>query len=206
MKILLVTSHPECRSFSGAMVRVVEESLRTCRHTIRTIDLQAENFDPVLRASQFSPRKDAQYFEAMAEQAYQAELGESAEDIRRHQDLLLWADSLILQFPLWWWSLPALMKGWVDRVFSNGFAYGSKNLSPRTAMVCVTAETKSEKFSSPPDTHPLQHIERGMLKFCGFRILPAFVVSDVWSIGQAERERKLNELGLHLAEHFPAEP
>ena len=203
MKSLIVTAHPESKSYGGAMAQEILQCLRDLGHEVRHLDLHAENFDPVVRQEQFPARKDAAYFETMAEQAHHAAVNAVAEDVRLSQEHILWADNLILQFPLWWWSLPAQMKGWVDRVFSAGFAYGDGiSLAPRTAMVCVTAETKGEKFASPPDAHPLQHIERGMLKFCGFRVLPAFVVSDVWSLARGAREAKLRELSAHLRSTF----
>ncbi len=50
--------------------------------------------------------------------------GALTEDVKAEQEKLLWADMLILQFPLWWYHMPAILKGWVDRVYAFGFAYG----------------------------------------------------------------------------------
>src|SRR3546814_6853893 len=50
--------------------------------------------------------------------------GTQRADIAREQDKLLWADAVILQFPMWWFSMPAILKGWVERVYAYGFAYG----------------------------------------------------------------------------------
>jgi len=205
VKSLIVTAHPEPNSYGGAMMRTIRSALVDAGREVRLLDLYAENFDPVVRQSQFPARKDPIYFETMAEQAHQSALDVVAADVRRSQDLLLWADELVLQFPLWWWSLPALMKGWIDRVLSMGFAYGGRDLAPRRAMVCVTAETSAEKFAVPADAHPLQHIERGILKFCGFRVLPAFVIAGVWNISHSERTAKLDELAAHIKRHFASE-
>jgi NAD(P)H dehydrogenase (quinone) len=98
--------------------------------------------------------------------------------------------------------MPAQLKGWIDRVFSAGFAYGDANLAPRRAMITVTAETKGERFRSEGEAHPLHHIERGMLKFSGYTILPSFVVSDVYSIGAEERRERLKQLQDHVRIHF----
>lgn len=58
------------------------------------------------------------------ESRYAYENGLQSDDVAKEQQELLWADSVILQFPLWWYSMPAIRKGWVDRVYAYGFAYG----------------------------------------------------------------------------------
>jgi NAD(P)H dehydrogenase (quinone) len=204
VKTLIVTSHPEPRSFNHAMAAAAGDALRTVGHHVQLLDLHAENFDPVIRAAHFPLRQNGERLEVMAEQAAQARRGDSDEEVLRSQQLLLAADNLILQFPLWWWSLPAQLKGWIDRVFSDGFAYGGTSLSGRRAMVAVTAETKAERFADPGPGHPLHHIERGMLKFCGFEIMPGFVVADVYALSEAERRRKLADLGQHVRTWFGA--
>ena len=69
-------------------------------------------------------------------------------------------------------------------------------------MLTVTAETKSERFAATGAEHPLHHIERGILKFCGFDILPAFVVADVYDLTDAQRRQKLTELAHHVGKYF----
>lgn len=184
------------------MTRTIQTALLSNGRKVRLLDLYAEDFDPVVRQTQFAVRKDPAYFETMSEQAHQSALNLTPDDVRRSQDSLLWSDELILQFPLWWWSLPALMKGWIDRVLAMGFAYGSRNLAPRQAMLCVSAEADGEKFAVAPEAHPLRHIEQGILKFCGFRVLPSFIAAEVWSITPAERAAKLRALEAHIEQHF----
>ncbi|MEK8171985.1 NAD(P)H-dependent oxidoreductase [Streptomyces sp. M19] len=58
--------------------------------------------------------------------------GTLSEDIRAEQDKLRWADTIVLQFPMWWFGVPAILKGWFDRVFVKGFAYGVKDADGRT--------------------------------------------------------------------------
>ena len=202
MNTLIVSAHPEPASFGGQLVKVATETLEQLNHTVRSIDLYAKAFDPVMRASQFSPRKDTNYFETMAEQAHQSERGLTSGDVKISQEQLLWCENLLLHFPLWWWSMPAMMKGWIERVFAADFAYGKQNLAGRRALLLVTAETKGERFAIEGGAHPLHHIERGMLRFCGFEVLPAFVIADVWKLTQAQRSQRLSDLPLHLRRAF----
>lgn len=204
MKSLIVTSHPEPNSFNHAMAATIAEALGSIGHQVTLLDLHAENFDPAIRQEQFPARKALTHFDVMAEQAHQAEIQRAARDVERSQALLSEADNLILQFPLWWWSLPAQLKGWIDRVFSSGFAYGGADLSGRRAMLAVTAETAAKRFQAVGHEHPLHHIERGMLKFCGFEVLPAFVIADIYRLRPNERAERLDALARHVRLCFAA--
>ena len=202
MKSLIVTSHPEPHSFNHAMASTIAEALVKIGHHVQLLDLYVEDFDPVIRREQFPIRREGSRFDVMAEQAAQASRGDVPNEVLRSQQLLLAADNLILQFPLWWWSLPGQLKGWVDRVFSAGFAYGGSSLTGRRAMVTVTAETKSDRFMATGAEHPLHHVERGILKFCGYHVLPAFVIADVYALDEAERRQQLAALSQHVRFHF----
>lgn len=166
------------------------------------LDLYADDFDPLIRPSHFPQRAVPERFEPMVEQAHQAKIGRVSADVARHQEALEWSNCVLLVFPLWWWSMPAIMKGWVDRVLSMDFAYGAKDLKGRIGMLCVTAETKAERFEPSDGTNPLHHIERGILKFCGFAVAPSFVAADIYDLTADQRERLLERfadwVGLHL--------
>ena len=184
------------------MAEAVVEALISIGHHDQLVDLYAEDFDPVIRTEQFPARANPHRFEVMTEQAAQSARGDVPEDVLLNQQRLIAADNLILQFPLWWWSLPAQLKGWIDRTLSAGFAYGEASLAGRSAMLTVTAETKAERFLAQGADHPLHHIERGMLNFCGYSVRPAFVVADVYAIGAEGRRAKLAELREHVRTHF----
>lgn len=138
----------------------------------------------------------------MVEQAHQAATGFVTPDVAEHQAAVEWCDRLLLVFPLWWWSMPAILKGWVDRVFSTDFAYGARDLGGRKAMLCATAETKSERFAPTDGNNPLHHIERGILKFCGFEVAPSFVAANIYEVADSDRRTMLGELEEWVALHF----
>ena len=198
MNTLIVSAHPEPASFGRALADAAMSALRELGHEVRLIDLYAEDFDPVVRPAQFLSRKDPTYFETMGEQAHAAAGGCVAADVGASQQQLIWCDTLILHFPLWWWSMPAIMKGWIDRVFASDFAYGVRDLRHRRALLLVTAETKAERFAATGPAHPLYHIEHGMLRFCGFEVLSPFIAADVWRATPAQRQANVAQVAAHV--------
>lgn len=127
MHALWVWAHPRAASLNGRLRDVGVNTLRGAGWSVDEIDLYREGFNPVL-----------------------VERGEA--DVRRHQDRLRDADLLVVQFPLWWYSVPAILKGWIDRVFESGFAfdvpdpetgkplkYGTGGLAGKRALTVVTA-------------------------------------------------------------------
>jgi len=201
MKSLIVLAHPEPLSFCSELARRAALPLGSAGK-VRVLDLYAENFDPVIRPAHFPARAAIERFEPMVEQARQASAGVVTHDVAEHQAAVEWCDRLLLVFPLWWWSMPAILKGWIDRVFSTDFAYGSRDLGGRVAMLCATAETKSERFAPTDGNNPLHHIERGILKFCGFEVAPSFVAANIYDVADADRKKMLLDFEQWVARHL----
>lgn len=204
-RTLIVLAHPEPQSFCAELARRAATRLQSCCE-VRSLNLYAEGFDPVIRPVHFPDRVQRERFEPMVEQAQQAAMSAVTPDVAEHQALLTWCDRLVLVFPLWWWSMPAILKGWVDRVLSTDFAYGARDLSGRRAMICTTAETKAERFAPTDGNNPLHHIERGILKFCGFEVAPSFVAPDIYSATDAQRRDLLSMFETWVIDHLIAEP
>jgi NAD(P)H dehydrogenase (quinone) len=202
LNILIVYAHPEDKSFNGAMRRTAETTLGELGHEVMLSDLYRDRFRAGPDPAEFADRADPDHFELMREQAWANETGALADDVAREQARVAWADSILLQFPLWWWSFPAILKGWVDRVLSNGFAYGDRDLAPRSAMLCLTAETKAKRFAGGGAKKLIDPMQRGTLGYCGLTLLPHFAVPEVLTIGDPERARKLDEFASHLRDHF----
>jgi NAD(P)H dehydrogenase (quinone) len=201
MKTLVVFAHPESQSFCAELARRAVVRMRS-EGEVRLIDLYAEDFDPVIRPAHFPQRTSPARFEPMVEQAHQAATSAITPDVAKHQAAVDWSDRLVLVFPLWWWSMPAMLKGWIDRVFSTDFAYGARNLDGRIGMVCATAETKSDRFEPTDGNNPLHHIERGILKFCGFHVAPSFVAADIYDLSDEDRRRRLSDFEAWLTKHL----
>ncbi|SCB13251.1 NAD(P)H-dependent oxidoreductase [Rhizobium hainanense] len=108
MHTLIVVAHPNPGSFSHSVAAEVAEGVTASAATFEIADLSAEGFDPRFTA---------------ADIAAHLREGPSPEDVVAEQARIDRADALVLVYPVYWWSMPGLLKGWIDRVFSNGWAY-----------------------------------------------------------------------------------
>ncbi len=113
MKHLIVVAHPIEKSFTISVARAYAAELESCGHSVKVFDLYRAEFDPVLHADELAPVNG----EGPPIDPY---IVGGQEDIRA-------ADVLTMIYPLWWLSMPAIMKGYIDRVFARGFAYESQN-------------------------------------------------------------------------------
>lgn len=141
--ILWVSAHPEPRSLNGSLRSDGIAHLRRGGHSVLESDLYAMDWDPVVRPKDgghgpanghngvgghnFPEAAKPFHVSSDTRSAYLA--GEQPSDIAHEQAKLLAAEAIVIQFPLWWYGMPAILKGWFDRVFVSGFAFGS---DPRT--------------------------------------------------------------------------
>ena len=203
MKVLLVFAHPEPRSLNGALRDVAVRELEAQGHEVRVSDLYAEGWKSEADRADFpalAPKARLKVAGASAE-AFAADA--LTEDVRAEQEKLLWADMLILQFPLWWYSMPAILKGWVDRVYAYGFAYGvgehsdtywgdrfgEGTLAGKRAMLIVTAGGWEEHYAPRGVNGPIDDllfpINHGILYYPGYDVLPSFVAYRVDRLDEA---------------------
>lgn len=125
-----------------------------------------------------------------------------AADIQQELDKLLWADLLILNFPIFWFSAPAMLKGWIDRVLVSGVCYGGKRfydqggLAGKKALVTVTLGGREHMFGEGAIHGPLEDmlrpILRGTLAYVGFEVLEPFVAWHVPYISAEARQEFLH--------------
>lgn len=108
MRLLIVHAHPVPGSFNTALFRAAVETARAKGHDVRAIDLYAEGFNPVMSA---------------AERSTYTVNGPLPHDVASHVEALQWAEGLILVYPTWWYSQPAILKGWMDRVWRPGITF-----------------------------------------------------------------------------------
>ncbi|WP_314959025.1 NAD(P)H-dependent oxidoreductase [Bradyrhizobium cosmicum] len=204
MKVLVVFAHPEPRSLNGSLRDVAVSELEAQGHEVRVSDLYAEGWkSDVDRADFPSLPTEARLAPAAAsKQAFEADT--LTADVKAEIEKLLWADVLILQFPLWWFSMPAILKGWVDRVFAYGFAYGvgehsdkrwgdrygEGTLAGKRAMLIVTAGGWQEHYSARGINGPIDDllfpINHGILYYPGYDVLPPFVAYKVDKLDEAD--------------------
>lgn len=178
--VLIVVAHPEPRSFNHALAHGAAEALRKAGHRVTISDLAAEGFRADVGPHDMLERADEATFHVQNEQAHAARHGAYAPDIAREQARVAEADNLILQFPIWWGGPPALLKGWVDRVLSYGFAYVDGRrfdtglFQGRRALVSVTTGGTPERFSEAGVYGPIEPLlmplHRLVLQYMGFEV------------------------------------
>lgn len=193
MNVLWVFAHPEQRSLSGSLCGEGVRALVDAGHTCRVTDLYAMEWKATVDRDDFTDERGGRLtVTAASEHAHRT--GTLSADISGEQDKLDWADAMVLQFPLWWYGMPAILKGWFDRVFVKGFAYGISdpehpgrtlrygegNLAGKRALVVVTAGSPEAALGPRGVNGQLDHVLfpllHGTLWYTGMSVLPPVAV------------------------------
>jgi len=211
LKALIVLAHPECESFNAALASAACETLERLGHEARVSNLHQRQFAPDEHGRHYSLRKDVSRFDAQAEQRYSAEHDALPLDVQRELDDLLWADLVVLQFPLWWFGLPAILKGWMDRVFVYGKVYSSSRrlhtgvCRGKRAMLSVTAGSSAAACvhdGQEGDTRLILWPINYALHYVGFTVLEPVLITGV-RVGFSREDAATQEryLNAQLLEH-----
>jgi NAD(P)H dehydrogenase (quinone) len=216
MKVLIVHAHPEAKSFTAALRDQAVATLEAQGHEVQLSDLYAMNWNPVASDADFSSRENPDYLVYALEQRLGVKSQSLAADIQAELDKLLWADLLILNFPIFWFSAPAMLKGWIDRVLVSGVCYGGKRfydqggLAGKKALVTVTLGGREHMFGEGAIHGPLEDmlrpILRGTLAYVGFDVLEPFVAWHVPYISEEARQQFLVDYDQrlqHLSDDLP---
>lgn len=116
MKVLLIYAHPEPRSLNGALKNFAIRHLQQAGHEVQVSDLYAMRWKAGYDADDSGAPPVGEFWRPTLDSKQAFAQGTQSADIVAEQEKLLWADMVIFQFPLWWFSMPAIMKGWIDRV------------------------------------------------------------------------------------------
>ncbi|WP_409429175.1 NAD(P)H-dependent oxidoreductase [Mycobacterium sp. SMC-11] len=207
-------AHPDRKSFNHQLFAAGRAELSST-YDVSTTDLYAERFDPVLSHRDLGSHAgvDGTFLNRWAT-AYHA--GDLPDEIRAAQQMLLDADLIVLQFPLWWYGLPAILKGWIDRVFTSGFGfdlppgpdrlprrYGEGLLAGKRALVIVSAgETAAalgpRGLGGDIDTL-LFGLTHGVLWYTGVAPYPTHMIADADDLDAAGVQRELGRLTDRIA-------
>ncbi len=125
MRSHIVLAHPEVNSFNGHLSRISQRVLGAAGGQATLSDLYAMDFDPREGPQHFKVRASTDAFHAQTEQRFNADNGTTPKDVDAEVERLLQCDLLVVHFPLWWFGAPAILKGWMDRVFVYGRVYRS---------------------------------------------------------------------------------
>ncbi len=202
MRVFIVHAHPEPKSFNAALTTAAVEALRQGGHEVDVSDLYRMAFNPVSGRANFRTVHNRECFRQQSEEAYAVAMNGFVPEIQAEQDKLSWCDLLILQFPLWWFGLPAILKGWVDRVFAaGGRTYGGGKwydrgvFAGKRAMCSVTIGGPAPIYSADGLNGPIDRIlfpiNHGMLYFTGFSVVEPFLVHAPARMDDAQRANVL---------------
>ena len=184
-KTLLILGHPDKESFCGALARAYIKGAEKSGHEIRSLFLGQLNFDPILR------------------HGYKV-IQELEPDLKRAQEDIKWAEHLVFVYPTWWGAIPALLKGFIERVILPGFAFKyhqkghgwDKLLKGKTAHLIVT-------MGGPVWFYNLIYVSVGhrlmknnILGFCGVKITKETTIGSINDLSDSARVSLLQKMGL----------
>lgn len=198
MNTLIVFNHPYGGSFCGAILAAVERGLKTGGHKCRVINLDQDDFDPVMRS------KDLLAFVG-AGRAGEDALDAIDDQVMEYKEHLEWAEHLVMIFPVWWMTTPAMTKGFIDKVIFPAIAYDMKDgrlvsrLSLRKVTVITTMNTPAdiyrEVFGNPLEGSLI----KGTFRQIGIENIEWTSLSEVKQVSREQREAWLEEIERRFA-------
>ncbi|HSW78790.1 MAG TPA: NAD(P)H-dependent oxidoreductase [Candidatus Babeliales bacterium] len=205
MNILIVYAHHEPSSFTTAMKNVALQTLEAANHSVVVSDLYAQGFSAVAQKWDFVTISGG-HFNYMTEQKHAANLEMSfSPDILGEIQKVKAADLVLFFTPLWWMSVPAILKGWFDRVLAMGVAWDNENiyenglLRGKQAMLFAAAG-QPESYFQQQGRHRatanqlLYPINHTTLAFCGFNVHEPLVALNVVGTSAEDREKILKDV------------
>jgi NAD(P)H dehydrogenase (quinone) len=209
MNVFIVHAHPEPQSFTTALKDAAVAELSARGHSVEVSDLYAMDFEPVARASDFARRKNPNYLVYALEQRHAYESQSLSSDIAAEVEKLLRANLIILSFPVFWFSVPAMLKGWIDRVLISGLCYGGKRFYDRGGlrgrkMLAAFTLGGPEYLFGPDAMHGeidvmLRPLLRGTFYYVGCDVLPPYIAWHVPYVKDEMRQKYLSDYRQYLA-------
>jgi len=209
MNVLIVYAHHEPTSLTAAMKNVALTQLSQKNDNVVVSDLYGEGFSPLAQKWDFVTTS-GNHFNYMLEQRHAAHLDMAfSPDILGEIQKIQTAELVLFITPIWWFSVPAILKGWFDRVLAMGVAwdggriYEDGLLRGKQAMLIAAAggpeiyyhENGRHKASVLQVLHPINH---GTLAFCGFNVHEPFVVLNSLGMDSAGRAEALKDLRFRI--------
>jgi len=222
--ILIVYAHPEPKSLNGSLKEFTVEVLEKIGHCVEVSDLYAMQWKAVVDADDFLLNGHNKPLRVVSSSKESYATDKLTDDVKAEMKKLLWADAVIFQFPLWWFSMPAILKGWIDRVFAFGFAYGvgehsdkkwgdrygEGTLKGKRALLSVTAGGWAEHYSERGINGPIDDllfpITHGSLYYPGLDVLPSFIAYKTDNIDANRFVDITTQLRVKLENLFLEEP
>lgn len=161
MNVAVIYAHPYEKSFNAAILAKTIETLKKSGHDVDLIDLYVDHFNPVLTKADLAQYSNGGFIDPMVED-YQTRLKAAAH--------------IVFIFPCWWAVMPAILKGFIDKVFLRGFAFDPSGRFPKGLMKWIKGATVISTMETPQPFYkllmkqPIKHMfVRGTLKFSGIK-------------------------------------
>lgn len=186
MKHLIIFAHPNGQSsFNQSILEQIINTSKKLSTDIQIRDLYRMNFDPVISW----------------EELQGANQGIIPEEIQYEHSLVREADLITLVYPLWWMGFPAILKGYLDRVLSHGFAYKTEDgqsvglLQGKKMQQFITIGSNVEKYQKLGIDKSLQDcLVDGLFNFCGIKNIQHKFFGDIHTIDDKARQKMLEEV------------
>ena len=189
-KALLVIGNPNPVSYNHAILDVCKKQLALRKCSCETRDLYSLKFNPCLSADDFQTMSKKQI----------------PRDIAEEQKWIKWSDLMILIYPIWWASCPAIVKGYIDRVFSSGFAYHIEKDGIRPGLVgkkivLINTYGQPKSFYYPKFENAMKIVvDEGIFEWSGMKVMKHQFFDSIQSITKEMREGILQEIGNSIKE------
>lgn len=183
MNVLLVYAHPNPESFNAALARAIQDEVISNGGQIKVKDLYTMKFDPVMSMADFQGIYS----------------GNPPADVKQEQADVEWADLVIMLAPVWWYSVPAMIKGYIDRVFTAGFAYKATStgllglLKGKKGLFITTSGASRQDAEMGGMLTVLKKSLVGVFAFSGFEEKQHFNFFSVPTASDEERRQMLIE-------------
>lgn len=216
MKAHIVHAHPEPQSFTAAMRDIAAAALEAKGYKVTISDLYAMGFDPLISREDFT--HDVSDPVAFTKEQRTGWAGRTLDpSLLAEVDKTLAADLLVLTFPVYWFSVPAMLKGWIDRVLLSGPFYSGKDMYDRggmagkKALVLASLGGRAHMFGEyalhgPLTDGMLRHLFQGTLGVVGYSVLEPFYAFHAPYVKPEARIEMLDQLRAHVgaADILPA--
>ncbi len=217
MNILIVHAHHEPQSFSSALCQRAQATFTQAGHTVEVSDLYAMGFNPVSDRRNFVTTKDPHYLKQQQEELHATEANGFSPELEAEIQKLERCDALIFNFPLWWFGMPGILKGWCDRVLAMGRIYGGGKLyeggigqGAKRALIMLTTGGGPTAYDgwgvNPALEKILTPVHHGIFWFNGFLPLEPFIAWSPVRVTAEQRAEYLQQLDQRLSGLFDEAP
>ncbi len=182
----IIYAHPWAGSFNYAVLQSVSAGLKKAGIKTKIIDLYKEQFDPVL---------------SQADLAVYSKGQTTDRQVLAYQKIIEQSDCLVFISPIWWTGFPAILKGFIDKVFLNGWAYEKKGLALKGKLKNIKQVVLINTMSAPSLIYRLLFRAPlwggfivGVLRFCGIKKVKWFKLDNIFTISEKKRKRRLEKI------------